>query len=124
MRLGWEFWVYVVIPVIGVVSSVLYGWKAFEIFGVDAKGKTVAWQLHRRCFYTLGVLFGWVLADILVYKLVHCARTSCSGEIGFEDILLVIGAFAGITGHFSFASTKLLEGLASWLNGKASGSQK
>src|SRR5439155_7792266 len=97
--------------ILGLLSSLFYGWKACDAFGVDATGKPWAWRLHQFWFNFVGSLLGWAAAWFLARKAWHCLAVACPAHLDWSDAALIVGAFVGVTGHLPYATAGILSGV-------------
>ena len=93
----------IVIAVIGVVASGLYGWKAFDAFEIDTGTKSKWLLRHQRWFNFCGSAVGWLAVVLIVYKVGRCWNVQCPADVSAGDVLLGVVAFVGITGHLPYA---------------------
>ena len=89
---------------IAIAFAILYGWLCFSIFGVDLKGKNLAWKLSQRWFNATGAFIGW-------FALYYIWETDiCNFKI--EHFVALIIAFLGITGNLPYVArfSRILKG--------------
>ena len=94
--------------IIALVVSVLYGWKAVEIFTeVTKKSKAqqppVSWWWHQRWLNFVGSFVGWVVLWILIKRYLACFTGQCEIILTYWDAIGAVIAFIGITVHLPFA---------------------
>ncbi len=113
----WLYWAAAIgYCVAAIVGSVLYGWKACEIFDVSTKKKDSeelqprSWRIHQFWLNFLGSLVGWVAAWALLRPLVACATGPCALSVSTSTVLLFFLAFIGVTGHLPWAVVGAIAG--------------
>ena len=104
-------WISYAFIAVGLLASLFYGWKAFYVFGVSAKGKPWAWRVHQFWFNFAGSLLGWVAAWFVARKTWHCLMVSCPAQLDWADAGLIATAFVGITWHLPYATAGILQGI-------------
>ena len=86
-----------VVPVIGLIMSILYGYKCFEIHGIERKkewSKALVW--HQRWFNFVGSAAGW---GLLYYFAFHRREKIFECGFAWSDVALMGVMLVGITGY-------------------------
>ena len=103
-------WVTVGIGVTAILFSAFFGLKACEIFSVQ-EPKKVSQRFYLFWFNFVGSLLGWLVLWVILFKILRCIDSACQAEINIGDFILVLVAFAGITGHLPMATMGIFTGL-------------
>lgn len=104
-------WISYIFLAVGLLASLLYGWKACDAFDVSAKDKPWAWRVHQFWFNFAGSLFGWAAAWFVARKGWQCLAVSCPAQLDWSDAGLIAIAFVGITGHLPYATAGVLQAI-------------
>lgn len=102
-NIGYIFWI------VAILHAIVYGRYAFEIHGLDANLVKNNWQRNAQYWLNgFGAFVGWVALYILLFYRVGVDDTSGLGKyflaIDWQDFVLALVAFFGITGYFPYAS--------------------
>lgn len=97
-------------------SSFIYGYYAFEIHNIDKSQiiKSNWYRYNQYWFNGLGAFIGWIALYILLFYKLKITNsplcfTSFANNLGWDDLVLFLVSYFGITGHLPLAS--LLNGL-------------
>ncbi len=98
---------------ISLISSLVYGLKAFDIFGprLTEENKWTAWHLHQIWFNFTGSLLGWIALWFVIRKTWNCIELSCPAQLDWSDATIIAIAFVGITGYLPFTLFSLLQSI-------------
>lgn len=96
--------------VVAIVGGAVSAFKAFAGFGVETKGRPLAWWIHQVWFNFAGFFFGWAATWILGRRLWPCMWGQC-GALSWSDAALGLVALVGITGHLPLVTMGLVQGI-------------
>ncbi len=99
----------VVFALVAIVFSVFYGFKAFDIFGVDHTDKPAAWKFHQFWLNFAGSLAGWLMLWVAVRRV--CLVVGSDHALKMSDFILFLVAFVGITGFLPLSVVSFIEGI-------------
>ena len=89
--------------VAGLIFSSFYAFGAFDALGAKKPEKWLPY-LHQLWFNFVGSAIGWCAVWLIIYKLHGCVQLSCPATLDLSDFLLLLVAFAGVTGHIPMAT--------------------
>jgi len=89
-----------------VVASLFFGWKCFDIHGVNIGDAHWSKRWHQHWVNFVGSLFGWAAFWIVFRKV--CIYPS---PVGWFDAAMMAVAYIGIIGYIPFVAHSLMQGV-------------
>ena len=97
------------------LMSMFFGFWSAEIFGSKAEKWNTPHHLYQWWFNFIGSLTGWAVLYLLLFARFDWGKSAAVNNVGATDILLLLIAFIGISGHLPMATTGIFHGSYVWL---------
>ncbi len=107
--IGWLWLSKILYAITGLAISAFYGCHAIGIF-TEGKREPPVWVLHQMWFNFVGSAVGWLTGYYLLFR-----RMTSNEPVGITDILLLLVAVIGMTGHLPMCVISVPQMAADWL---------
>ncbi len=100
----------VAFSLLALAFSLFYGFKAFDIFGVDHANKPRAWKFHQFWLNFVGSVAGWITLWLVIQRVAFVIRLP-EHALKASDFLLLLIAFIGVTGFLPLSVVSFIQGI-------------